>query len=47
MGYRPDRGWGSPSISRAGAEPAVNAGELEDLRRRVAELETRLGTGDR
>lgn len=43
MAYRPDRGWGFP----ASGEPAVNAKELEDLRRRVAELESSLRSGDR
>jgi Protein of unknown function (DUF3302) len=45
MAYRPDRGWGFPP--RSAGEPAVDANELEDLRRRVVELETRLRTGDR
>jgi hypothetical protein len=44
MAYRPDRGWG---VSGAGAEPAPNASELEDLRRRVTELESSMRTGDR
>ena len=48
MAYRPERGWGvSPRPAGAGAEPAVNANELEALRRRVAELESSMRTGDR
>jgi hypothetical protein len=31
----------------AGAEPVVGASELEDLRRRVAELESSMRTGER
>lgn len=46
MAYRPDRGWGF-SHKAADAEPAPAPSELEDLRRRVAELEGRLGTGGR
>ena len=41
MAYRPDRGWGvSQQSAAAGAEPTASAGELEDLRRRVTELES-------
>ena len=41
MAYRPDRGWGVSHQSAAtGAEPTASAGELEDLRRRVTELES-------
>jgi Protein of unknown function (DUF3302) len=48
MAYRPERGWGiSHRPAEAGAEPAVSASELEDLRRRVAELESNMRTGDR
>jgi hypothetical protein len=37
MTYRPDRGWGfsSPKIT-----PAIETSELEELRRRIADLET-------
>lgn len=40
MAYRPERGWGfsSPSVT-----PQAEAGELEDLRRRIAALESRVG----
>jgi Protein of unknown function (DUF3302) len=54
MAYRPERGWGfasPPSAAgagpAAGADPAANVAELEDLRRRVAELEGKVGTGGR
>jgi hypothetical protein len=46
MMYRPERGWGftgkdgAPPM-RANELPAVSASEIEDLRRRVAELEKR------
>jgi hypothetical protein len=47
MAYRPDRGWGfsgtdaAPSISpsETGAPQTVSASEIDDLRRRIAELE--------
>jgi hypothetical protein len=46
MAYRPERGWGLSHQRAAGdASPAAQASELEDLRRRVAELETRQRTG--
>jgi uncharacterized protein DUF3302 len=38
MAYRPERGWG---FSTPASEPT----EIDDLRRRVAELETELGMG--
>src|SRR5262245_3385004 len=48
MAYRPERGWGMSHQSPvAAAEPMVGASELEDLRRRVAELENRMRTGER
>ena len=47
MAYRPERGWGFSSHKAADAEPAAAPNELEDLRRRVAELESRLGSGGR
>jgi Protein of unknown function (DUF3302) len=48
MAYRPERGWGfSPRQAATSAESATNAAELEDLRRRVAELEDSLRAGDR
>ena len=48
MAYRPERGWGmSHKSAETGAEAAANASELEDLRRRVAELESNIRTGAR
>jgi hypothetical protein len=42
MAYRPDRGWGfSTHAAAVGAPSALS--EIEDLRRRVAELENRTG----
>ena len=55
MAYRPDRGWGfsnQPAASgvgpttAAGAAPAPDSSELADLRRRVAELESSVRTGE-
>jgi len=47
MTYRPDRGWGfSPRSAGAGAEPAASVNEVEDLRRRVAALESSVRTGE-
>jgi hypothetical protein len=41
MAYRPDQGWGiSHRSAAAGTEPTASAGELEDLRRRVTQLES-------
>ena len=48
MAYRPERGWGiSHQSGGAGPQSAANASELEDLRRRVAELENSMRTGER
>ena len=49
MAYRPERGWGFPAQSaQGGAEPlSAGASELEDLRRRVAKLESSMQTGER
>src|SRR3982074_1823366 len=47
MAYRPERGWGVSSRPAAEDGPTSEPSELEDLRRRVAELETRLGSGGR
>ncbi|MGB8896829.1 MAG: DUF3302 domain-containing protein [Pseudolabrys sp.] len=43
MAYRPERGWGFSNPPTTGAAPADN--ELENLRRRVTELEVRLQKG--
>ena len=46
MAYRPERGWGfSHQSSAVGAGPPANVNELEDLQRRIAELESKVGTG--
>src|SRR5580704_9617225 len=37
MAYRPERGWG---FSSSGAKPAVDPAEVEDLKRRIAILES-------
>ena len=38
MAYRPERGWGF-SAHGANAAPTVSTSEIDDLRRRIAELE--------
>jgi hypothetical protein len=45
MSYRPERGWGFSHPGAAGARPVMDSSELEDLRRRVAQLEGNLKTG--
>jgi len=46
MAYRPERGWGfSSRHAPAGGAQEASASELDDLRRRVAELESKLGAG--
>jgi Protein of unknown function (DUF3302) len=48
MAYRPDRGWGiSHQSAPVDAAPTADASELEDLRRRVAELEASQRSGAR
>jgi hypothetical protein len=50
MAYRPERGWGfsekdaAPPISTSEIPP-VSASEIDDLRRRIAELEKRTSVG--
>jgi len=46
MAYRPERGWGfSHQPSGAAAAPPASPNELEELRRRIAELESKVGMG--
>src|SRR5262249_42861633 len=46
MAYRPERGWGfSSSHPPAGGSSEAAPSELDDLRRRVAQLESKLGAG--
>ena len=46
MAYRPERGWGfSHPSSETNVVPAGNPEELDELRRRVAKLESRLKVG--
>jgi Protein of unknown function (DUF3302) len=41
MAYRPERGWGFSSHARpSDAVTAISASELEDLKRRIAQLES-------
>ena len=48
MAYRPERGWGvSHQSAPAGAEAVAKESELEDLRRRVTQLESSMRTGER
>jgi hypothetical protein len=42
MTYRPERGWGFSHPGPDGVTPATNSSEFEDLRRRVAQLESEL-----
>ena len=46
MAYQPERGWGfSNQPAPPGSPPASSSKEIEELRSRIAELETRIGTG--
>jgi hypothetical protein len=47
MAYKPDRGWGFSNKPGEPHSPAQAVAELEDLKRRLAEVEQRLGAGDR
>jgi len=40
MAYRPERGWG---FSHPPTAPPLEPAEIDDLRRRIAELEAKLG----
>jgi uncharacterized protein DUF3302 len=42
MAYRPERGWG---FSAPPPMPAINSSELEELRRRIAKLESNVKPG--
>jgi hypothetical protein len=43
MAYRPERGWGFSHPGPGGTESPAD--ELEDLRRRIVELESKVGPG--
>ena len=45
MIYRPDRGWGLRTPLATEASPVNGSGRIEELQRRVAELERRSETG--
>jgi len=46
MAYRPDRGWGfSDKSATPGSQPDMISSELEQLRRRVTELEASVRKG--
>ncbi len=45
MTYRPERGWGFSQPGSADVEASTSSSELEDLRRRVAQLESTPRTG--
>jgi hypothetical protein len=45
MAYRPERGWGFSGPPDAGGAAAVDLGEIAELRRRIAELEGKVGAG--
>jgi hypothetical protein len=47
MMYRPDRGWGFSHKASEPASPQEAVAELEELKRRLAEVESRLETEDR
>ncbi|MCP4615098.1 MAG: DUF3302 domain-containing protein [Bradyrhizobium sp.] len=47
MSYRPDRGWGFNHKPGEPASPSQAVAELEDMRRRLAEVEAKLDARDR
>jgi Protein of unknown function (DUF3302) len=46
MAYRPERGWGFSHPGTAAGPSAPDSSEMEDLHRRITQLESRLKTGD-
>ena len=47
MAYRPERGWGFQHHGPTGDGQAASLSEVEELRRRIAELENNLKAGGR
>jgi Protein of unknown function (DUF3302) len=48
MAYRPERGWGFASQpAGTGAPPGYDPDRIDELQRRIAELESKIGTGGR
>ena len=48
MAYRPERGWGFASQpAGARAPPGYEPDRIDELQRRIAELESKIGTGGR
>ena len=48
MAYRPERGWGFQHPGATGdGQAAASVSEIEELRRRIAELENSLKAGGR
>jgi hypothetical protein len=45
MAYRPERGWGFDHKPGGPTSPVGAVAELEELRRRLAEIEAKLGIG--
>src|SRR3954451_16107298 len=47
MAYRPERGWGFQHPGSGGDGQAASLGEVEELRRRITQLENSLKAGGR
>jgi hypothetical protein len=47
MAYRPERGWGFSHHATPPAGSSENPSELENLRRRITELEHSVKTGNK